>query len=121
MLGLMILLGSLVHMMIHYSDDMDPSGKLIVGQTVVGVLALLGTGCTFYFIRQSQSDGEGMTDYLSLMKAKLAALDEERRRLMAAIGVLDEVDSDALRAIQALPASQQRAAYREQQSQSDGE
>ena len=58
MLGLMILLGSLVHMMIHFSSEMDPSSKLIVGQTVVGVLALLGTGCTFYFSRQSQSNGE---------------------------------------------------------------
>ena len=56
MLGLMILLGSLVHMMIHWSDGMDQSSKVIVGQTVVGVLALLGTGCHFYFTKESEDE-----------------------------------------------------------------
>ena len=58
MLGLMLLLGSLVHMMIHYSEGMDASSKLIVGQTVVAVVSLLSMGCAWYFTKQSQSDGE---------------------------------------------------------------
>ena len=56
MLALIVLLGSLVHMMIHYSAEMEQSTRLIVGQTVVGVLALLGTGVTFYFSKQGAID-----------------------------------------------------------------
>ena len=58
MLGAMILLGSLVHMMIHYSEGMDPSSKIIVGQTVIAVVGLLGVGFTWYFTKTSQSEEE---------------------------------------------------------------
>ena len=59
MLGAMVLLASLVHMMIHFSADMDPSSKVIVGQTVVAVMGLLTVGFTWYFTNQSQSDEDG--------------------------------------------------------------
>ena len=58
MVSAMLLLASLVHMMIHYADTMDESSKLILGQTVIGVLALLATGWAFYFGKQSKSDEE---------------------------------------------------------------
>ena len=58
MAGAMVLLASLVHMLIHYSEEMDPSSKIIVGQTVVAVMGLLTMGFVFYFTKQSQSDDE---------------------------------------------------------------
>ena len=39
-----------------------------------------------------------MTDYRSSLKAKLAKLDKERDRLLTALGVLDELDSETLHA-----------------------
>ena len=58
MAGAMILLASLVHMLIHYSEGMDQSSKVIVGQTVVAVAGLLTMGFSFYF-GKSQSDEDG--------------------------------------------------------------
>ena len=95
-------------MMIHYSERDGPEAARIIGganrDRIRGRAARRGLHT--WYIHQSVAVGRrGMTDYLSLMKAKLAALDEERRRLMATLGILDEVDSDALRSVLALPAS----------------
>ncbi len=38
-----------------------------------------------------------MTDYRAFIKAKLAGLDEERERLLTAIGLLDEAESESIR------------------------
>ena len=56
MIGAMILLFSLAHMMIHYSDGMDESSSIIIGQVVVAVVGLLSMGFSFYFGKPPQSD-----------------------------------------------------------------
>ena len=38
-----------------------------------------------------------MTDYRSSLKSKLADVDKERERLMSALGILDEIDSELIR------------------------
>ena len=59
MLSAMILLGVLVYMMTHYSEGLDASVKVILGQVVVAVVGLLVTGWAFYFGKQAQkSDDE---------------------------------------------------------------
>ena len=58
MVGAMLLLGSLVHMLIHFSKDLEESASVIVGQAVLAVLALLGTGFHFYFGKQSDVKDE---------------------------------------------------------------
>ena len=58
MVGAMLLLGSLVHMLIHFSKDLEESASVIVGQAVLAVLALLGTGFHFYFGKQGNTEDE---------------------------------------------------------------
>ena len=60
-----------------------------------------------------------MTDYRGYIKSKLAELEEERGLLMMALYFLDEADSEALRSIAALPASQQRKAYLDLEKEAD--
>ena len=58
MLAAMFLLASLVHMMIHFSKEMDETSRMIVGQIVVAVGALLTQGFIFYFGKQGGTEDE---------------------------------------------------------------
>ena len=58
MLSAMVLLASLVHMLIHFSDTMEESALLIVGQAVIAITAMLGVGFNHYFSKQGDVEDE---------------------------------------------------------------